>query len=155
MVRIIAPAAASVELLRGLDRLHELFRGKGLPKVSHATGAQRGAARRVLIASGDEYDWWRNPRLVQSAFKLDARRPIQVDIQHEAARHARISTLGEGLDSGEGLNVEPAQLEKPLDSSQDAGVIVEDVDELARDHHTRLLPLPVSRYTIAAASAGC
>ena len=100
----------------------------GLSEVSHATSAQRGAARHVLIASSDEYDRRRSSRLVQFSFKLDARKPIQVDIEHEATRRVQIRTFDKGVDSKEGLNVEPMDLEKPFEGLQDATVIIEDED---------------------------
>ena len=56
---------------------------------------------------------------------------IQVDIEHEASRCAQIGTLDEAVDRVEGLDIEPTHLEKPLDGSQDAHVIVEDEDKLA------------------------
>ena len=83
--RIVAGLSA---FLRSLDRLHELLLENGFLRVSYTTGAQRGAARRVLIASGDEYD----RRAIPASFNLRLNSmpedSIQVDIQHEATRRA-------------------------------------------------------------------
>ena len=117
--------------LRCLDRVDEVLRRKRLWKIGHATDAQRGAARYVLIPRGYEYDGRRNPRGIQLSLQVDARSAIQVDIQNQASCGAQIGTLYEAVDRVEGLNVEPMHLEKPLDGSQNAEVIVEDVDKLA------------------------
>ena len=123
------------------DRVDQVLRRKWLRKIGHATDAQRRSACGVVISRRNEDDRERNSSVRQFALQVDARKPIEVDIEHQASCFAQIRTLDKAVDRKEGLDVEPSHLEEPLDGSQHAEVIVKDEDKLAWDRHVPRLAL--------------